>query len=63
MRVAFILGDKAVEPARQRGLSRRVLRMIDLAERYPEGTSIRLQIKGIKDIPTVKKLAEIKLQN
>jgi Protein of unknown function (DUF3788) len=62
-RVSFILGDKAVLAARQSGLSARVLRLIDQAERYPEGTGIRLDIKGPKDIPTVKKLAVIKLQN
>lgn len=62
-RVAFILGDKAVKAARRSGLSQRVLRMIDSAKRYPEGTAVRLQIKGTKNVPTVKKLAAIKLQN
>jgi Protein of unknown function (DUF3788) len=62
-RVAIILGEKAVKAARESGLSPRVLKMIDSAKKYPEGTAIRLQIKGTKEIPTVKKLAEIKLQN
>ena len=62
-RVMFILGDKAVLAARRSGLSARVLRIIDQAERYPEGTGIRIHIKGPKDIPTVKKLAVIKLEN
>jgi len=62
-RVAVILGDKAVQAARRSGLSARVLRLIDQAERYPEGTGIRLHIKGPRDIPQVKKLAAIKLEN
>jgi hypothetical protein len=62
-RVVFILGDKAVEEARQSRLSARVIELIDQAERYPEGTGIRLHIKAPKDIPTVTKLAEIKLRN
>jgi len=62
-RVSFILGDKALLAARQSGLSARALRALDQAEKYPEGTGVRLLIKGPKDIPTVKKLAEIKLRN
>jgi len=62
-RVGFILGDKAVQAARQGGLSARVIQLIDEAEKYPEGTGIRLHIKGPKDLAEVKKLAVIKLQN
>ena len=61
--VVFILGNKAVAAARRGGLSQRVLRMIDSAKKYPEGTAIRFQIKGTREIPTLKKLTEIKLQN
>jgi len=62
-RVAFILGDRAVEAARKSKLSAAAIRAIDQAERYPEGTGIRLRIKRPQDIPTVKKLAMIKLEN
>jgi hypothetical protein len=62
-RVMFILGDKALLAARQSGLSAHALRALDQAERYPEGTGVRLVIKGPKDIPTVKKLAVVKLEN
>jgi len=62
-RVMFILGDKALLAARQSGLSARALRVLDQAERFPEGTGVRLLIKGPKDIPTVKKLAVVKLEN
>ncbi len=62
-RVAFILGDKAIAAARQSGVTARVLRMIEQGEKYPEGTGIRLHIKGPRDLPAVHTLAEIKLKN
>ncbi len=61
--VAFILGDRAVQAARQSKLPRRVLTIIDEAPRYPEGTGVRLEVKGAKDIAIVKKLATIKMEN
>ena len=62
-RVAFILGDKAVLAARQAKLPRRILKMINDAKRYAEGTGLRLEVKSSKDIGTLKKLAAIKLAN
>ncbi len=62
-RVMFILGEKAVKAARDIGLSAQVLRALDEAPKYPEGTGLRLLIKGPKDIPTVKKLAAVKIEN
>ena len=62
-RVAVILGDKAVLAAREGGLSARELRLLDEAEKYPEGTGIRLHIRTLKELPTVMKLAVIKLAN
>jgi len=61
--VAFILGKKAVDAARQSALGARLLRIIDEAPRYPEGTGIRLLIKGPRDLAAVRKLAVIKLEN
>ena len=61
-RVAFILGDKALSVARHSDLSGRALQLLDEGQKYPEGTGVRLIIKGTRDIPTVKKLAAIKLQ-
>ena len=63
VRVAFVLGDRAVEAARESGLPARVLRLIDEAEKYPEGTGVRLEIKTLRDLAAVKKLAMIKLAN
>ena len=62
-RVAFILGDKAKEAARQLKLPKAVLKIIDEAPRYPEGTGVRLEIAARKDLAAVKKLAEVKLAN
>jgi hypothetical protein len=62
-RVAFVLGDKAVAAARQLKLPKAVLKIIDEAPRYPEGTGVRLEIAARKDLAAVKKLAEVKLAN
>jgi hypothetical protein len=60
--VAFIFGEKALTAIRQTAPTR-VLRMLDEAPKYPEGTALRFQIKAAKDIAVVKKLAAIKLQH
>jgi len=62
-RIALILGDRAMEAARQSGPSARISKLLDEAVKYPEGTGIRMTIKSLKDIPTVKKLAVVKLEN
>jgi hypothetical protein len=62
-RVAFVLGAKAVEAARQSKLPKAVIKIIDAAPRYPEGTGVRLEIKARKDLAAVRKLAEVKLAN
>jgi hypothetical protein len=59
----FILGDKAMEAARQSKLSAATMRDLEDAQRYPEGTCVRLTIKGRKDLPAVKKLAVIKIEH
>jgi len=59
--VSFALGDKAVEAARQSGLPQSVIKIINEAKRYAEGTAVRIEIEKAKDIVTVNKLAGIKL--
>jgi hypothetical protein len=61
--VAFILGDKAVAAARESSLSRPVLKLLDEAPLYAEGTGLRLVVKTTRDLPTIRKLAQIKLAN
>lgn len=62
-RVAFVLGDRAVKAAREAGLSKPILKLLDEAPRYAEGTGVRLIVKKPADLAGVKKLASIKLAN
>lgn len=60
---AFVIGDKAVAVARQSPLPARVLRMIDEAKRYAEGTPVRIEVSKPEDLAAVKILARIKVEN
>ena len=60
---SFALGDKAIAAARKSKLSPRVLKIIDEAKRYPEGTAVRIEVRNAKDAEVVKALAKIKLEN
>lgn len=62
-RVALILGDKAMKVARECTLPARVKKILEEAPKYAEGTGVRIDVKGMKDIAFLKKLAEIKLAN
>lgn len=62
-RVLFILGDRAVAAARAAGLGARAAKLIDDAPRYPEGTGIRLEVSRERQVPLVRRLARIKLDN
>jgi len=59
--VSFALGDKAVQAARQSGLPPGVIKTINEARRYAEGTGVRIEMKKPKDVELVKQLAAIKL--
>jgi len=59
--VLFILGAAAMAAARQTRLPQRVLQVIYEAPKYPEGSGVRLQVKSMRDLAAVKKLALIKL--
>ncbi len=61
--VMFILGDRAMKAARECGLSASALKILEKAPKYPEGTGIRLLIRGPGDLATVRKLAVVKLAN
>jgi len=60
---SFILGDKAVAAARKSKLPLIVLKMIDEAKRYAEGTAVRIEVHKAADAKVVKMLAEIKIKN
>lgn len=53
-RVAFVLGDRAVAAATSADLSADLLKQIDSARRYAEGTRVRLLVKSLKDLLPVK---------
>jgi hypothetical protein len=61
-RVAFVLGDKAVDAARHSTLPRKVAKIVEEGQRYPEGTAVRMDVTGTRDIAPIVKLAAIKLQ-
>jgi hypothetical protein len=61
--VSFALGEKAVRAAQQSGLPRSVIRILDEARKYAEGTAVRLDVKRPEDIVVVKKLAVAKLEH
>ncbi len=60
---AFILGDQAMRAARASKLPQRIIKIMEEAPRYPEGTGVRVAMKNPKDIAAVKLLAAIKLAN
>lgn len=61
--VLFILGEKAVRTARRTRLPQRIVKALDSAPKYPEGTGVRLAVRSARDIASLKKLAAIKLAN
>ncbi len=60
---SFALGDKAVQAARQCGLPKRALELINHAKRYAEGTAVRIDVCGAEDVAIVEKLTAVKLKN
>jgi hypothetical protein len=60
---AFVLGDKAVAAARKSKLPPSILKTIDEARRYAEGTAVRIEVHDAKDVSVVKMLAKIKVEN
>ena len=60
-RVAFILGDRAIEATKQIDLPAEVAAAIAQTPKYPEGTGIRLVVKRASDLIAIRKLAAIKL--
>lgn len=62
-RVAFVLEDKAMAAARQSKLSKSVLKTLDEAPHYAEGTGIRLMVHESKDLAPIRILTAVKLAN
>jgi hypothetical protein len=60
---SFALGDRAVAAARAAKLPKSVVKIIDEAKRYAEGTAVRIAVNGAKDLAVVRKLVGIKLKH
>jgi len=61
--VMFILGDRAMTAVRARKWPQKMQKIIAEAPKYPEGTGIRIERVGLRDVPMIRKLAGIKLQH
>ncbi len=60
---SFILGEKAVTATRKVEGPARIMKIIDEAKRYPEGTAVRIEVRDVADADIVKILAKIKVEN
>ena len=60
---SFALGDKALQAARAQGLPAPILKILEEAKKYAEGTAVRITVKTPVDIEVVKKLTMAKLEN
>ena len=60
---SFALGEKAVAAARAAKLSADVLRVIDDAPRYAEGSGVRIPVRNSRQLTTLARLAQIKREN
>ena len=60
---SFALGGKAIEAAKKSRLPGPVLKIIDEAKQYAEGTAVRIEVKAAADVEAVKTLAAVKLKN
>lgn len=59
--VGFVLGDRALKAAKEAHFPAAVNQAIADAPRYPEGTGLRLFVETERDLPAIRKLAEIKV--
>ena len=62
-RASFALGDKAVQAAQASNLPRAVIKSIEGAKKYAEGTAVRINVNSPADVAVVKKLAKAKVEN
>jgi hypothetical protein len=60
---SFALGEKAVKAAHESDLPASILQIIDGAKKYVEGRAVRLEVRSVKDVGNVEKIAVIKMAN
>ena len=61
--VLLILGDRAVRALRDTTMPERVRKLLATAPKYPEGTGVRFLQVTERDVPAIRKLAKIKIEN
>jgi hypothetical protein len=59
----IVLGPKAVAAAASARLPARVLELIAAAPRYAEGTGVRIPVSKGSDLPSIRKLAALKMSS
>jgi len=57
----FILGEKAMQAAHATKLPARIVRVLETAPKYPEGSGVRLDVKSPREIAALLTLAAIKV--
>ena len=62
-RASFALGDNAVRAALAGGLPGPVVKSIESAKKYAEGTAVRIEVNTAEDVEVVKKLGKAKMDN
>ncbi len=60
---SFALGEKALEAARNSGLPARLVKIINEAKRYAEGTAVRIEVRTAEDVAAVRKLVACKVKH
>ncbi|MGO8678503.1 MAG: DUF3788 family protein [Limisphaerales bacterium] len=58
--IAIVLGERACKLAMASSLPAAIKKMLSEARPYAEGRGIRFSVSSLSDIPTVKRLVEIK---
>lgn len=61
--VGFVLGPRAVEAVRESDLPESVVKEINAAPHYAEGTGVRFVVSSLKDLAPLRTLVHIKLAN
>jgi hypothetical protein len=61
--VSFVLNDKALQAAKEAHLPKAVADILAAAPHYPEGNGVRLVVHRAGDLPSIRKIAAIKLAN
>jgi len=62
-RVAFVFGDKAVGAVEKSGLPKDLINALKNARKYAEGRGVRVEVRSLKDVESVMRLIDIKIQN